>query len=153
MWILLELWMLWMTHFYYFFLFLKILFIFRARGREGEREGEEHQCVAASHTPPTGDLACNPGMCPDWESNQQPYGLQAGTQSTEPHQPGLISVFFWNCHNLVTNPLPSMATHNQDRSLDYGKKTCLCDTVYWSKHKHVQQPIWFPTDLLRSRLL
>ena len=30
----------------------------------------------------------NPGTYPDWESNQQPFGLQAGTQSTEPHQPG-----------------------------------------------------------------
>ena len=47
---------------------------------------EKHQLVA-SHMPPTGDLAHNPGMCPDWESNQQPFGLQAGTQYTEPHQP------------------------------------------------------------------
>ena len=38
--------------------------------------------------PPSGDLACNPGMCPDWESNQGPFNLQAGTQSTEPHQSG-----------------------------------------------------------------
>ena len=37
---------------------------------------------------PTGDLARNPGMCPDWESNQRPFGLQASTQSSEPHQPG-----------------------------------------------------------------
>ena len=59
--------------------------------REGEgTEKEKHQCVFASHTPPTGDLACNPGMCSDWESNQRPFGLQAGTQSTEPHKPGLI---------------------------------------------------------------
>ena len=42
---------------------------FRQRGREGEREGQKHQCVVASHMPPTGDLAHNPGMCPDWESN------------------------------------------------------------------------------------
>ena len=34
------------------------------RGREGEREGEKHQYMVASHTSPTGDLACNPGMCP-----------------------------------------------------------------------------------------
>ena len=27
--------------------------------------------------PSTGDLACNPGMCPDWESNQWPFGSQA----------------------------------------------------------------------------
>ena len=50
--------------------FLKFLFIFRERGREGEREGKKHQCVVASRVPPTGDQACNPGMCPDWESNQ-----------------------------------------------------------------------------------
>ena len=59
------------------------LFIFRERGREGEkegeREGENHQCVVAFCVPPTGDLACNPGMCPDWESNRQPFGSQAGT--------------------------------------------------------------------------
>ena len=41
-------------------------FIFRERGREGEREEEKHQCLVASCIPPTGDLACNPGMCPDW---------------------------------------------------------------------------------------
>ena len=48
------------------------LFIFRQRGSEGER-GEEHPCVVASHMPPTGDVACNPGMWPDWESNQRPF--------------------------------------------------------------------------------
>ena len=65
-----------------------MLLIFLDGGREGEREGEKHQCVVDSRTPPTGDLACNPGMFPDSESNQQPSGLQAGTQSTEPHQAG-----------------------------------------------------------------
>ena len=43
-------------------------FLFRKRGREGETEGEKHLSVA-SRAPPTGDLARNPGMCPDWESN------------------------------------------------------------------------------------
>ena len=57
--------------------------------REGEGEGEIHQCVVASHVPPTGDLACKPGMCPDWELNQPSFGSQAGAQSTEPHQPGV----------------------------------------------------------------
>ena len=38
--------------------------------------------------PPARDLACNPGMCPDWESHQRPFGPWAWTQSTEPHQPG-----------------------------------------------------------------
>ena len=30
------------------------MYLFLERGREGEREGEKHQCVVASHTPPTG---------------------------------------------------------------------------------------------------
>ena len=59
--------------------------MFRERGREGEREGEKHQCVVVSHMPPTGDPACNPGMCPDWEWNWQPFGSQACAQSTELH--------------------------------------------------------------------
>ena len=52
--------------------FFKIVFIylFLERGREGEREGEKHQCVVAPHVPPIGDLACKPGMCPDGELNQ-----------------------------------------------------------------------------------
>ena len=37
------------------------LFIFRERGKEGEREGEKYQCVVDSYVAPTGDLACNPG--------------------------------------------------------------------------------------------
>ena len=45
------------------------LFVIRERGREGQRVGEKHQCVVASHMPPTGDPACNPGMCPNRESN------------------------------------------------------------------------------------
>ena len=70
----------------YFFIFY--LFIFRKRERKGEGEGEKHQCVVASHEPPTGNLAQDPGMCPDWESNWQPFGLQADAQQLS-HQPGL----------------------------------------------------------------
>ena len=45
--------------------------------------------MLASHVPSTGNLAWNSGMCPDWELNLQPFGSQAGTQFTEPQQPGL----------------------------------------------------------------
>ena len=52
------------------FIYLRFyLFIFRQRGREGEREGEKYQCVVASHMPSAKYLACNPGMCPNWELN------------------------------------------------------------------------------------
>ena len=65
-------------------LFLRFyLFIFRERGREGEK----NQCVVVSCIHPTGDLPHNPGMCPDWVSKQWPFGFQGHTQSTEPHQP------------------------------------------------------------------
>ena len=59
------------------------LFLERGEGRERGRETS-----IASHVPPTGDLAYNPGMHPDCELNQRPFGSQAGTQSTEPHRPG-----------------------------------------------------------------
>ena len=54
--------------------FFKIfyLFIFRERGREGEGEGQKNLCVVASHLVPTGDLACKPGMCPDWNQTGNP---------------------------------------------------------------------------------
>ena len=46
--------------------FLKRFYLFtsRERGRAEEREGEKHQCVVASHMPPTGDLAHYPVLCP-----------------------------------------------------------------------------------------
>ena len=74
------------------FFFRFYLFIFRQRGREGEREGEKHQCALASC------VHHNPGMCPDWELNLgiEPatlwaFGLLARAQSTELYQPGPAS--------------------------------------------------------------
>ena len=59
---------------------------------EGTKKGREtSMCSCLSHAA-CGDLAHNPGMCPDWELNLQPFVSQAGTQSTEPHQPGLFNV-------------------------------------------------------------
>ena len=50
--------------------------------------------MIVSHTPLSGDLAWNGGVCPVWESNPQPFGSQAGTQSTDPHQPSLKFVYW-----------------------------------------------------------
>ena len=63
------------------------MFIFRERGRDRERWGEKHQYVVASCMPPTGDLACNLGLCPDWDS----------TSDLLFHRPG----------NLLISKLPS----------------------------------------------
>ena len=62
--------------------------------------------MAPSHVSPTGELACNPDMCPDWESNQRHFGLQASTQSTEPHQLGLIIVLI--CISIVINDIENL---------------------------------------------
>ena len=51
--------------------FIYLFILERGKGRE------KHQCVVASCMPPIGNLACNPGMSPDWESNQQNFGSQA----------------------------------------------------------------------------
>ena len=72
-------------------LFLNILFIYfleRGEGKEKERERNINVWLPLMYPPPR-DLACNPGMCPDWESNQQPFCSQAQAQSTELHQLGL----------------------------------------------------------------
>ena len=67
----------------------KYLFLEREEGIK--KEGEKHRYARDTsigcllHALP-GNLAHNPAMCPDWESNWQPFGSQACTQSTEPHQ-------------------------------------------------------------------
>ena len=65
-------------------------------GREGERKREKYQCVVVSHVLPTGDMAHNPGMCPDRKLNWWPFGLQACAESTELHQLGLGGLFLTN---------------------------------------------------------
>ena len=57
-------------------------------GRKRWREPSVWERLVASRTPPDGDLAHNPGMCPAWESNQRTFSSQASAQSTEPHYPG-----------------------------------------------------------------
>ena len=108
------------------------IYLFLDRG-EGEREGEKHQWVAASLMPPTGDLACNPGMCPGWESNWQPFGSQAWAQSTELHQPGLYFIFE---KNLMSPHLPitQVSTFNsRPISLYFYLYPLLLTPSFWSK--------------------
>ena len=54
------------THISFLFLhsFFKDLFIYFLERGQGREKEEKHQCVVPSHTPPTGDLFHNPGMCP-----------------------------------------------------------------------------------------
>ena len=89
-------------------MYFNLYFIFRERGKEGEREGEKHQLVA-SRTTPAGDLARNPGTCPDWALNRWHFSLQDSAQSTESHQSGWenqswIMLAFGNNPQKKSNP-------------------------------------------------
>ena len=84
-------------HQIFFNIFFKdFIYLFQKEERGGRKRGREtSMCGCLSCTPyQRPDLACNPNMCPDWELNQPPFGLQAGAQSTEPHQPGLSTRFY-----------------------------------------------------------
>ena len=82
-------------YFLNFFFFFNFTYLFLEREDRKEQERERNTNVGLPlMRPPTGDLAHNPGIFPDWESNWQPFGSQVGTQSTEPHQPGLSIYFF-----------------------------------------------------------
>ena len=55
---------------YFFFkTYFIYLFLERGEGKEKNFDVLEKHPLVASHTPPNGDLAHNPAMCPDWESN------------------------------------------------------------------------------------
>ena len=41
-----------------------------------------------------------PGVCPDWESNQLPFGSQAHAQSIELYQPGISLIFIYSIKGL-----------------------------------------------------
>ena len=73
------------------FYFLKdfiYLFLERGEGREKERRRNINVWLPLACR----DLARNPGICPDWELKRWPLVSQVGTQSTEPHQPGLFLI-------------------------------------------------------------
>ena len=75
-----------------FILFFKDFnYWFLERGREGEREGEKHQCVVASRAPPTEDLVHNPGMCPDWDSTGDPLVHRPALDLLSPTSQGIIA--------------------------------------------------------------
>ena len=68
------------------------LIIFREReGKEKERERNINVWLTLAF-PATGDLAHNPGMCPDWESNWQPFGSQPTLNPLIECGPGLMVI-------------------------------------------------------------
>ena len=63
-------------------------------GKGGRKRGREtSMCGCLSRAPYWGLCPQTQACALDWELNQRPFGLQARTQSTEPHQPGLRMLF------------------------------------------------------------
>ena len=58
--------------------------------------------MVASCVPPTGDLACNPGICPKLGIEPASLWFAGGTQSTEPHQLGLQGNFLIPRLNMIS---------------------------------------------------
>ena len=64
-----------------------VFFLFRERGRGREILVWERNINQYSLTcAPSRDQTCNPGMCPDLESNQWSFTLRDAAQPTEPHK-------------------------------------------------------------------
>ena len=82
--------------------------------------------------PPTGDLADNPGMCPDWESNRTLFGLQAYAQSTEQHQPGW-ELLFLNESGQGSARLQSQSSSQQSYICEYFLNNALFLMIFLSK--------------------
>ena len=66
-----------------------MLIDFRDKGQEGEREGNIKVKRNIDWLPllcvQTRDQTSNLGMCPNYESNPQPFGLWDDTEPIEPH--------------------------------------------------------------------
>ena len=83
---------------YLFWQFFPQIFIYllleRGEGREREKERnsnvQEIHRLVAPRIPPAGDLAQNPGMCPDWESN-----WRLGPQLRHVPWPGMEPATIW----------------------------------------------------------
>ena len=85
--------------------FSNYLFIFREGGRREEGretsmwEWNSYRLPLARA--PAGDWTCNPGTCPDWESNWWPFTLWNDTQRTEPHWSGQEGYSYCYSHDVI----------------------------------------------------
>ena len=77
-----------------FFFFKGFTYLFLERGRKKEGERSISVWLPLTRSLP-GTLPKTKACTLDWESNQWPFGSQASTQSTEPHQPGCNFLFFF----------------------------------------------------------
>ena len=106
------------------YFFKDFIYLFSETGELGETETREmlmwemHPSISCLFNTPTRDLACNPGLCPDWESNWQPFDLQDNAQPNEPHQSELtllVSLYLLINKSLsASTTVPSLEHNGSD---------------------------------------
>ena len=102
--------------------------------------------MVASPTSPTGDLAHNPGVCPDWESNWRPFVLQPTLSPLSHTSQGpltwvLSSDTTW-CHGFGV-PMPDLSPSSAAHWLCYLRKS---PSSFWtplSSFVRQQQYVFF----------
>ena len=120
---------------------------FRERGREREKERERETLIGCLLVCAlTGDWTLNLGMCPDWESNLWPFGLQdkAPTNWATLARVNLIRfdicLHLWNHH------------HNQANECIHNSKRSPCGPLlflpplpydYYTLHLNGTNTIWY----------
>ena len=80
------------------------LFIFRQRGREGEREREKHPRVVASCAPPTGDLATTLACALIGNRTSDPLIRKPALNHLISPTPARAQILIIFIHNNVGNP-------------------------------------------------
>ena len=81
---------------------------------------ERKKCLSvASHTSPTGDLAHNPGMCPDWDQTSDPLVHRPARELVVILTPSLCGNFFLykGCERLLqlySRPVPGVGNWTQN---------------------------------------
>ena len=130
--------------------------IFKERRKEGEREGEKHQCVVASHVPPTGNPACNPGCALTGNRTSDPWVHRPALKPLNHTSQG--SFYFLKCcvhatcqiHYIVTNINSTIdfctARSHSFETLTYSKPKMLehlpCSRIFIKSREEYHKPTY-----------
>ena len=109
--------------------------MFRERAQEGEKEGEKQavrgkEQLGASCTRPGSEWTCHPYLCPDWESNWQPFTLQM-----TPDRLSLIRQSTWNPLKSLVSSCKAITTFwllSQKISFELSTSRHLKHVLLWS---------------------
>ena len=128
------------------FIFLKDFIYSFLEGKGGRKRGKETSMCGCLLCTLYWDLAHNPGMCPDWESNQWPLASLVGAQSTESHQPGQVSRILkrsldWGPDTHSEEMTKSLTISTSNESLRLEKKT----KAYWNCSYWLMGMWWLPS--------